>query len=46
MVEDMPGWLRITGLGFAVLLIPGVVVGERICARVGRAWRNRVRRFR
>ena len=46
MIADMPAWLRITGLTFAVLLIPGIVVGERIYTKIEKAWRNRVRWFR
>jgi hypothetical protein len=46
MVEDMPAWLRIAGVAFAVLLIPGIVVGERIYTRIEKEWRNRVRWFR
>ena len=45
MIEDMLAWLRITGLVFAVLLIPAVNVGEWIYTKIEKAWRNRVRWF-
>jgi hypothetical protein len=46
VIEDMPGWLRIAGVVFAVLLIPAVNVGERIYTKIEKAWRDRVRWFR
>lgn len=46
MVEDAPMWVRIAGLAFSLLLIPAIVVGERIYTRLEQAWRHRVRWFR
>jgi hypothetical protein len=46
MVENLPAWVRIGGIVFAVLLIPAVNVGERIYTWAERKWRDRVRRFR
>jgi hypothetical protein len=46
VVIDMPGWLRIAGIASALLLIPAVNVGEWICTRIEKAWRDRVRWFR
>jgi hypothetical protein len=45
-VIDMPAWLRITCVAFAVLLIPAINIGERIYTKIEKAWRNRVRWFR
>jgi hypothetical protein len=45
-VTDMPAWLRITSLAFAVLLIPGLIAHYHITEWIKRKWHNRVRWFR
>jgi hypothetical protein len=45
-MDDPPAWLQIVGIASALLLIPAIIIGERIYTWTERKWRTRVRRYR
>lgn len=42
MVENMPTWLRISGIAVALFLLPAYICGYHIVAWLKRRWHKRI----